>query len=191
MKTKDDVEKRLKKLRHRYTHKYIQKTQERRHVNCEFNELHDTETVQYTRPPVDFELSPKRQHTLVTLVDDSYRVHMCMYKSKSPLEWEGNTCNSDDVAKSCVMFKPRVSAEEAKNEFLELVADDEYVFDNYRDVATLQWVLGERVHSMSLSWWEKLILWISIYFSRVVKPTPTLPLTPLPKELWDDTPPNT
>jgi hypothetical protein len=88
------------------------------------------------------------------------------------------------------MFKPRVGIENSKKEFLELLGNDEYVFDNYRDVATLQWVLGERVHERALNWFERLILWFRFSFIKVLKPTPRLPESSLPEDLWNDSPPN-
>lgn len=189
MKTRDDIEKRLRKLRLRYAHKYVLKSQERRHRNCAFNEIHPVGEAPYTvTQSRELERAPRRQVTLVVLNDELDGVGLCMHNASDSSKWEGNTCDSDDVSRSCPLFKPRASAEEAKNGFLELVADDEYVFENYRDVATLQWVLGERVHELSLSWWERLVLWVRTAFLRVAKPTPLLPPAPLPKDLWDDPP---
>ena len=187
MKSLNDIEKRLRKLRLRYAHKYIQKTQLRQHKNCKFNAVHKPERLKYSKTPEnEMELAPRVQQTLVILHDNDQSIHLCMYNADNETKWLGMTCDSDDIAKSCTWFKPCVSALEAKNEFLELVADDEYVFEHYRDVATLQWVIGERVHSLALTLWERVFLWFSVTFSRITKPIRQLPISEIPKDLWDD-----
>jgi len=186
VKTKDDIEKRLRKLRLRYAHKYVQHSQERRHCNCLYNEAHQPSSVPYTRTQSEErDVAPRHQVTLV-VVRPEEPVRLCMYGAEDAAKWEGNVCDTDEVSRSCPMFRPRVSAAEAKDEFLESVADDELVFEKYRDVATLQWVLGERVHEIPLTWWDRLTLWFRVQLSKVVKPAPRLPPAELPKDIWDD-----
>jgi hypothetical protein len=190
VKSQDEIEKRLRKLRLRYAHKYMQQSQERRHCNCKYNEAHYPRKLPYTRTQAtELPLAPRDQVTLVVLQEEK-PVRLCMFNADDSSKWQGNVCDSDDVSKSCPMFKPRVSPDAAKEEFLELVGNDEYVFDNYRDVATLQWVLGERVHEVPLSWWERFTLWLRQKIMRVVKPIPALPPAPIPEDLWNDPPPH-
>jgi hypothetical protein len=193
VKTKEDIEKRLRKLRFRYAHKYIQASQERKHLNCVFNEVHETSALPYTKTKsVEMPLAPREQVTLVVFQNKpDTSVHLCMYGSGDPEKWQGSTCDSDDISKSCSMFKPKIDANTAKDEFLELVSNDEYVFDNYRDVATLQWVLGERVHEIPLSVTERFFLWLRCLFTRVLKPSPQLPPPSISEDLWNDSSPNT
>lgn len=190
MKTKEDVEKRLLKLRRRYAHKYIQKSQERKHLNCVYNEVHNSTKLRYTHS-VDAPLALRNQSTVVVFQnDDNGPVHLCMYDSGDAKEWKGSVCDSDEVSSSCPMFKPRLNLEDAKSEFLDSLADDEYVFNNYRDVATLQWVIGERIHLEPLSITDRIAFFMRSFFIRTPKPVTQLSL-PLPEDLWDDSSSNT
>jgi len=94
-------------------------------------------------------------------------------------------CDHDDIAKSCKMFNPLVSIEQAREEFLEKLSDDEYVFNNYRDMATLQWVIGQRVHEVPLTAWERFVFWLK---AKLFKPEPrieALPAAEIPSDIWD------
>jgi hypothetical protein len=100
-----------------------------------------------------------------------------MYGADDPMNWPGDVCD-DDVAKRCKWFKPKKSAKEAHDEFMELLVDDEWVYENHRDVAALQWVLDNKGHRVSrrfLSVWERIWLWFVVCFTFVKKPAPSLP----------------
>lgn len=131
-----------------------------------------------------FEIAPRKQVTLILLKDES-SVHLCMYGAENPSSWTGDVCESDQVARACAMFKPRVGLDEARASFLESLVDDEFTFNNYRDVATLQWVLGERVHEYPISVWERFLFWIRKTFWR--PSPPNLPSSHFrPEDLWYD-----
>lgn len=188
MKTKADIEKRLRKLRERYARKYIEASQQRRYENCAYNHKHVPSPIPSSparAAPLVYHMAPSRQVTLVVLREDK-PIHLCMYGSDDPSKWRGDICDSDDVAQSCKLFRPLVSVDQAKQEFLNLMADDEYVFNNYRDIATLQWVLGERVHVIPLTLWERIRFWIRSKFLKPRKEVPALPPGDLPDNLWDD-----
>lgn len=186
MKSKEDIEKRLKKLGARHLHKYIQNSQERKHLNCMFNESHRTYDLPYGKTQfTDVSMSPRRQETLIVISEKSETTRLCMYESKDPKKWAGLTCDSDDIAMSCNMFKPKVDPETAKDYFFKLVSNDEYVFNNQRDVATLQWVLGLRVYDVKLSLLERFMLWIVCKFSSVDKPKQLL--EDISNDLTEDT----
>ncbi len=114
-------------------------------------------------------------------------MHLCMYGSKNPADWPGDICDTDEKARGCGWFEPRVTLKQAREEFMDGLEDDEYVFTTYRDVATLQWVLGERVHMMGLTWFERFIFWMK---SFIHKPDPLVPQLPasLPEDIWNDKP---
>lgn len=100
--------------------------------------------------------------------------------------WNGDIiCDSDDVASRCKWFKPAVDPEAAKREFLKVLSDDRLVYDKMKDVATLQWVLGERVHKLSLSLWERFVLFFVCLTTFVKKPKPT-PDLPSLEGIWFD-----
>ncbi len=185
MKSLSQVESRLKKLRIRYAHKYVEATQSRCFRNCEYNQEHAPNELDYGRHlETEWELAPRIQKTLIVFSEHK-PVHLCMYGSDKGT-WPGDTCDEDDKARQCPMFKPRVSLEQAKSEFLDKLSDDEYVFDNYRDVATLQWVLGQRIHDVPLTLFERFLFWIK---SKMWKPVPLLPAasnSDIPSDLWDN-----
>ncbi len=186
MKTRSDVESRLKKLRMRYAHQHVEATQKRCFNNCEFNEVHAPRHVEYKASlETEYEVAPRHQRTLVIMGEDR-AVHLCMYGATNPATWPGDTCDTDDKAKRCPMFKPRVSLEQARQEFMEKLSDDKYVFDNFRDVATLQWVLNERVHEVPLSLFERFVFWLKFKFWKSEPALPQLPPAEIPAELWYD-----
>lgn len=187
MKTKEDIEKRLKKLMARYAIKHIRSSQDRKHLNCVFNEVHQTVVLPYTRTKsIEMPVAPRDQSTVVVFQNENNgSVHLCMYGSEDSKNWKGSICDSDEVSLSCPMFKPRTSIQESKKEFIEHLADDEYVFNNYRDMATLQWVLGERVHEMSLSLFDRFNIWFKSLFIGVKNPVPDATVY-LPDDIWDD-----
>jgi hypothetical protein len=186
VKTRAQVEARLKKLRSRYAHKHVEATQQRCYKNCTFNEEHRPARLEYKSSlETEMELAPRIQKTLVVVGQDQ-AVHLCMYGADKASTWQGDTCDSDDKAKRCPMFKPRVTLEQARAEFLARLSDDEYVFDNHRDVATLQWVLGERIHEVPLTFFERFWFWLR---AKLWKPIPALPQLPPPEltsDLWYD-----
>jgi hypothetical protein len=192
VKTQPQVEARLKKLRSRYAHKHMESTQQRCYKNCMFNEEHTPAQLDYKPLETEEELAPRMQKTLVVIGMDR-SVHLCMYGSDKSGTWQGDTCDSDDKAKRCPLFKPRVTIEQAREGFLSSLEDDEYVFDNFRDVATLQWVLGERVHEVPLTLVERFWFWLKTKLWRPIPALPQLPAPELTASLWydqkDDSPP--
>ncbi len=187
MKTKEEIEKRLRKLRVRYANKHVLASQQRTFTNCVHNREHTPSPTRQARPAGrDLPMVPRRQVTLVVLQDD-VPVHLCMFGADDPSKWRGDVCDNDSISRSCKLFQPSCSLEEAKEEFMGLMADDEYVFTNFRDVATLQWVLGERVHSIPLTLAERIGLWARSLFVRTPPALPA-PATPdLPSDLWSET----
>jgi hypothetical protein len=185
VKTRDQIESRLKKLRMRYAHKHIEATQQRCFSNCEFNQVHSPRTLDYKPLESEFEMAPRKQNTLMVMSEDR-AIHLCMYGSNNPTTWPGDTCDTDEKAKRCPMFKPRVTLEQARTEFMTKLHDDEYVFDNFRDVATLQWVLGERIHEVPLTLFERFWFWFKAKFWKPVPALPQLPEPELTSDLWYD-----
>lgn len=183
MKTKNDILKRLKKLRTRYAYKYIKNTQARRYTNCIYNK--EQVPLNHEDTTVEFEMMPCRVSSLVVIQDEE-TAHYCTYGSEDPEHWNGIICDKDEIAKHCKWFTPKVSVKKARTTFLDLLRDDKYVYDNYRDLAALQWTLGDRVHKHALSWWDRLVFWIN---SRLFQPKPPAALPPaedIPEDLWDD-----
>lgn len=183
MKSKADVLKRLKKLRTRYAKSYIKCSQKREHLNCRYN--HEQEPSQHDYSTVELELAPRKSETVVLIQDDD-SVFYCTYGSDDSEQWSGLICDKDEIARSCKWFVPSVSPKEAQDEFLELMGDDKLVYEEYRDIAILQWTLDDRVHKHALSWWERMILWLSSKIFRPKAPAALPPAEDIPEDLWND-----
>lgn len=186
MKTREEVERRLRKLQIRYARKHVQRSQERLPHNCVHNEEHLPPRLEAgPKVPVEEEVAPRQQVTLVVL-NEPRPIRLCMHGADRGEKWRGDVCDDAETARQCPYFKPAKDVRAARDEFMDSLADDEHVFNHYRDVATLQWVLGERVHSYPLAWWQRLWLAVHLFFIRVVKPTAALPAPRVPDDLWDD-----
>jgi hypothetical protein len=186
VKTRSEVESRLKKLRTRYARKYMEQTQKRCHSNCVFNMEHAPNKLTYKQDlETEFEVAPRVQKTHIVIGEEK-SIHLCMYGAENTSTWPGDICDDDDKARRCPMFKPLVTVEQAKIAFQETLCNDEYVFDHYRDVATLQWVLNERVHTMDYTLFERIWFWFKIKFWKSEPALPQLPSPELTSELWDE-----
>lgn len=173
MKTRDEILSRLRKLRTRYATRYMESSRERLPCNCRHNHVH--KSTNYSRQvttaqPTD--IAPRSQVTLLVLQEDR-PIGLCMYGSEDSSKWPGNICDSKETASECPYFTPKMSVAASQAEFFAKLEDDEFVFDNYRDIAALQWVLGERVHNHALSLWERVIFWFRSKSLRVLPPSGT------------------
>jgi len=179
MKTQSEIEKRLQKLRKRYRQKYVQERVGRRHQNCVHNYEHAPRgEFKYSRSH-DVELAPRRQTTLLVVQPDQ-PVRICTYGSTGK-DWNGDVCDTDEKASGCPWFKASRLEDEVGAEFDSLMSDVEFVFDNYRDVATLQWVLDVRVVTVKPSLVER---FLSLFKTRNKElPAPKDP--EVPEGIWD------
>jgi hypothetical protein len=181
VKSESDVRKRLKKLRSVLLKRGLSETQSRRFENCVFNHRHvptdrkrasedgpEPQTA-YPRPLRPVHRDAPDTKFLVVLQDDA--VHLCMFGAEKPDQWPGDTCESDDIAKRCKMFRPKISAEEVTSSVSSLLEDDAYVLEHHKDIAALQWVLDERVHAYPLSLFERIVLRLRLAF---FKPEPVI-----------------
>ena len=186
MKTHSDIENRLQHLRLRYTQKYVSKSQERCYLNCRFNYKQVPRGTYQKNKSSSVPMASRRNVTLVVIQPEK-PIHICMYGSDDPANWPGSICDSDDVAKKCSWFNPLKNANDARAEFDAKLADDEYIFENHRDIATLQWVLGDglRVHKMKMPWWMSILLWFRIRRVKVLPPAPQDQEPAISSDLWD------
>lgn len=188
MKSKSDVLKRLKKLRVRYAKSYIKCSRKREHRNCVYNLKQ--EPLQYDASQVELDLAPCYTEIIIASGPEDISTYYCAYGINDPENWSGMICDKDEIAESCKWFAPKATARQAREEFLQLMEDDEYVYENYRDVAILQWILEDRVHKHALSWWERVVLWVCLKLSRTKPPAALPPAEDIPEDLWDDSPKN-
>lgn len=185
MKTPEEIRKRLEKLRVRYCKNFFSEVRSKKPHNC----VHNAEHHPSKRKPVlptEVELAPRIVTTLVVIQPDS-PIRLCMYGSEKPDLWNGDVCDDDATAASCPYFEAKISEDEANDEFNKLMADDAYVLEHYKDVATLQWVLNERVYETELSFWGRLTLWFGRIFHRSRQRQNLLPekTEEVDGDLWD------
>jgi len=189
VKSQEAISRRLRNLRLRYAKQHVKESQARCHRNCTYNhEQPNLSPLKYSRngvPEIEYERSPRKSVTLVVL-QDQVPTRLCMYGSQNPSTWSGDICDNDDIAKSCKYFQAKVGEEEARRQFMEKLEDDEYVYDNFRDIAALQWVLDDRVASHPLTILERLSLWFSRIRNRPAPMEKDPPVPELPENLWDD-----
>lgn len=221
MKTYEEVERRLLKLRKRYRLRYIQERVGRHYLNCVHNYKHTEAPLPYSPP--DFGDRPDRapapaRKSLKVLQEKESSIHICMYGSAHrpmsvdgvslPIrgtDWNGEVCDElDRRAPNCPWFKPARSEEEVGLEFDEAMSDAEFVFEHYKDMAALQWVLDIRDSSdlpddppppePRLTLWERIVRWWRgpRFAPQLPAPSEAEPEEPVtepnpevPKDLWD------
>ncbi len=168
MKSQDEILRRLNKLRSRYLRKHCLLARGKKPDNCVFNHEH-TPQPRKAEIPAEFERAPRTVTSLVVIQPDQ-KIRLCMYGADNPAEWPGDICDSDEMAQGCRFFQSKSTEAETIGEFNALMADDKYVYDNYKDIAALQWVIDHRIHLDRLSVWSKLLRWIDSVKHRLHKP---------------------
>lgn len=186
MKTETEIIKRLHKLRLRYKRKYVQLKTGRMHRNCFYNYEHFPNKLPYSKSRDTESSLTSRKRVILVVIQPDQPICICMYGSKGSLsnEWDGDICDTDEKAAECPLFKPAITEVVAEAEFGELLKDDEHVFENYRDMATLQWVLDIRVATMEIPLWERIVAWFKPRPKELPAPAPA-PAPEIPKGLWD------
>ncbi len=182
MKTESVIRKRAERLRDRYLRRHVQKSQERRHQNCVHNREITPRALPYSRSDLrtELDLSPRVVTTLV-VIQEERPVRVCTYGSEDPSTWNGDVCDSDSTSFPCKFFRPLQTPEAAAEQFMESLLDDKHVFDNYRDLAALQWVLGDR--RPTLPWYRRLL---AFFLGRCFPAPPASLPSPPPGETVDD-----
>lgn len=193
MKTQFEIEKRLQKLRRRYRQKYVQERTGRHHENCVHNYVHAPRgQFKYSRS-ADVDMAPRKQTTLL-VIQPEQSIRICTYGSTGK-DWNGDVCDSDEKSSGCPWFKPARSEDEVGEEFDAVLSDVEFVFENYRDMATLQWVLDVRSPDEvddplpSPTLLDRILGWFRPKPMQLPPPEPEEPATEpnpdVPKGLWD------
>lgn len=165
MKSESVVQRRAQRLRDRYLRRHVLLSQERLHRNCVYNQEHVPNGLPYSRSDLmtELDLAPRKVTTLLVIQEDR-PVRICTWGLRAGKEavdsvnWDRDVCDSDSVSASCSMFEARIGADEAYDEFMELLKDDKFVYENYRDLAALQWVLEDR--RPRLPWYRRLLTWL-------------------------------
>jgi hypothetical protein len=173
------IRRRLRRLQDRYKNQYIKAAISRRHDNCLHNIVHYPKKLPYVQEDLNtnLEIAPRTVTTLVVIQDNSRPIHICTYGQSDPETWSGLICDDTSIARICPFFQPKKTVAVLAQEFDVLLEDDRYVYDNFLDIATLQWVLGYRIKFNDRSWWIRVVdqirTWIRLH---TIKPeSPQLP----------------
>jgi len=171
VKSESVVRKRAERLRDRYLRRHVLRSQESRHKNCVHNREILPRKLPYSQSDLstELDLAPRHVTTLLVIQEDK-PVRICMYGADSPSKWSGDVCDDDGRARGCPYFTPLKTVVEATDDFMASLADDKFVYDNFRDIAALQWVLGDR--RPRLPWYRRAL---ALLLGKFVPSVPALP----------------
>lgn len=147
MKSKGKVRQKIKDAKFKYLKRELRDKLKACPQNCQYNERHRLTT--YKRDPVTNEM---RSHET--------EIGLCMYGADNPEEWPGKICDEEKTAQECGLFLGRYDKEQVKEAFNAKLEDPQVVAHEYKDIAALQWVVEEDASAYSLSWYQRLVLWM-------------------------------
>lgn len=150
MKKEAEVKKRLRDVKRKYLVQMLEDNLSQHHSNCVFNHKHE---------------------------DKNGVTYLCMLGANNPEEWKGTICDGDDVSMECPFFEAKKTRADIKKEFDEIMQDPVRLFDQYRDVAILLWVLGEDAgYDVKDPWYVRGLDWLKEMLNPPRKPK-SLPLS--------------
>lgn len=150
MKSEDQIKSRLNSLYSKHKKLWVKENTSPSPDTCIHNYNHVPRPLVPRPRDLEFKLAPRVQKTLVVIENADRAVRICMYGSENQDKWNGTICDSVEHAQSCPLFTPSISIEEAQSQYENLIMDDEYVYENYKDIAALQWVLDIRAENKSV-----------------------------------------
>lgn len=145
MKTREEIERRLSKLRSRYEARFIESAVSRIPGNCQYNYIEQNVDIK-SDIDVEHELAPRISTTLV-IIQPPKAVRLCMLGASTMNQWNGTICDSSEMSSKCKYFTPKKSISNLQADFQDILSDDQRTLAQYPDVAALQWVVQDRVYS--------------------------------------------
>jgi len=154
MQNEGKVKQKIKDAKFRYMKRELRDKLKVCPRNCVHNERHTFTTYEYGEdgePTVAVE----------------NEIGLCMYGADNPEEWPGKICDDVKTAQECPLFQGKYDKEDVKEAFHEKLEDDVYVAENFKDIAALQWVVGEQASEMPMAlpqraWFSFLYLWFLV-----------------------------
>ena len=141
MKSKKEIEKKLRKLSYREYLKMYEEKASCKPENCVHNYRHE---------------------------EDGEEVGLCMLGADNVEEWPGNICDDVSTAKQCPFFRSKQSKEQVKEEFFEKLEKGD-IEDENPSISALKWVLEEEYRE-NLSVWEefkfsvfRFLIWVQVW----------------------------
>lgn len=149
MQDEGKVKKKLKDAKFRYMKRELRGKLKQCPENCQHNFRHKFTAYEYAEgdsKPVPYE----------------GELGLCMYGASNPEAWPGKICDDVKTAEECPLFLGKFDKEEIKSAFNARLDDPVIVAEEYKDIAALQWVLGENVAELDPSWHQR--AWVAIMF---------------------------
>lgn len=158
MKPKEIIEDRLLKLKNRHRRLYVLNNTVKEPHNCKYNYEHIGNKLSY-KNEIELDISPRKSNSIVILNEDK-PIRLCMYGSEDPLKWSGNICDDSTVSSKCSLFISLKDTKELEDEFDSIIMDDKQTIVTYPDIASLQWVLDNRVWKLK----NGLMFYVKLFF---------------------------
>lgn len=168
MKSEKELKQKLRAVKTSYLVKKYKERLSKKPCNCVHNYRYST---------VDVEDPGHNYKHLVDWLDDddqqddvnATEVGLCMLNADNPEEWGGVICDDVKTAEDCPFFQARFSREDIETEFEKELEDDIIVAHNYKDIAALQWMIGEKVYSWDLKWYQRFRVMVVFWLSKVLQ----------------------
>ena len=164
MKSEKETEQKLRAVKASYLVKKYKERLSKKPCNCVHNYRYstvDADTDHNYRHLVDWPEMEQQDD------EESREVGLCMLNADNPEEWGGVICDDEETAQNCPFFQARFSKEDIESEFESELEDDKVVAHNYKDIAALQWMLGEKVYSWDLKWHQKMKVFVVFWFYKI------------------------
>jgi hypothetical protein len=154
MKTKSEIESRIRELIVKELDRRVAEASERLPTRCVHNHRHTLDT----RKQVGGE--PNEGYNRIT--DNKglpviQTIGLCMLGSENPEEWLGTICEEPIDAKKCPVFNPLKGKDSILPELAEDLKNPGWVQENLPEVSSLLWVIG--LIGLELPWWKRVWFW--------------------------------
>lgn len=154
MRTREEVEGRLRALLVEELDRRVTEARKRRPHLCQFNHRQPLDD----RKTVDGEPNPEYNRITTSPWEPvPHTLGLCMFGQEDPEGWGGNICEDDIDAQRCPLFEPLRTKDEILEEFTQQLGAPGWIDENMPGVAELAWVLEQTSSEARLPWWK--LLW--------------------------------
>jgi hypothetical protein len=179
MKTKSEIETRIKELVCAELDRRVAEASERLPTRCVNNYRHPLDTRKQLEGEPNSEynrITDKRGLPVVQTIG------FCLLGCNDPQNWEGTICEEPIDAKKCGDFKPMKGKAEILPELSHDLKSTAWVDENMPELLSLLWVLGA-VQEMKVPLWKRVWFWFRrVKLEPVVPKIDTSKLLPPPTE---------
>lgn len=168
MKTKSEVEVRIKELVCAELDHRVAEASERLPTRCVNNYRHplDTRKQREGEPNPEYNRITDRQVLPVIQT-----IGFCLLNCEDPENWEGTICEEPIDAKKCPDFKPMKAKADILPDLARDLKDADWVWGNLPELFALLWVLGA-VQELQVPLWKR--VWLYLTRVRLEPVTPRI-----------------